>query len=298
MNTEKIWMDGKIVNWDECKFHALSYSLHYGVSAFEGMRFYDTVNGVAIFRLKDHIKRLLNSAHLFGMKSKYSQKELEEATKKIVKESKLRSGYIRPIMLYGTTKLSVHAEDNEVNTVIAVLPWGKYLKQESLKVMCSSYMRHHPKSLPMNAKIAGYYVNSVLAVREAKEHGFDEALTLDYEGNIAEGAAENFFMVKSGKLQTPPLGTILPGITRDSVIKIAGDHGIKVDEKKISYQEAVKADEVFLTGTAAEITPVKQIDKNLIGNGKIGKVTEKLSKLFQGVVSGKDSRYGKWMDYV
>lgn len=298
METKKIWMDGKIIDWNECKFHGLSYSLHYGVAAFEGMRFYHTVRGTAVFRLKDHIKRLLNSAHEFGMDVKYGMSELSEATKKIVRASKLKSGYIRPIILYGSTKLSVHAENNEVNTVIAVLPWGKYLKQESVKVMCSSYMRHHPKSLPMNVKIAGYYVNSVLAVREAGKNGYDEALMLDYEGNVAEGAAENFFMVKDEKLITPPLGNILPGITRDSVITIAKDAGFKVYEKKFKLNEAKKADEVFLTGTAAEITPVKQIDRTIIADGKTGAVTKILSDRFQEIVSGRNDKYRKWLEYV
>ena len=291
-------MDGKIIDWDDCKFHGLSYSLHYGVAAFEGMRFYDTASGTAVFRLKDHIKRLLNSAKEFEIEVKYSDNELIEATKNIVSVSKLKSGYIRPIILYGSTKLSVHAEGNEVNTVIAVLPWGKYLKQEAVKVMCSSYMRHHPKSLPMNAKISGYYVNSVLAVREARKKNYDEALMLDYEGNVAEGAAENFFMVKDGKLITPSLGTILPGITRDSVMAIAKDSSIKVEEKKFRLDEAKKADEVFLTGTAAEITPVSQIDNTIISGGKIGPITAKLQNLFQDAVSGKNKKYDKWLDYV
>lgn len=298
MKTKKIWMDGKIVDWNECKFHGLSYSLHYGVAAFEGIRFYEAGKGTAIFRLKDHINRLLNSAREFDIKVKYSSKELQDAVKNIVKISAFKAGYIRPIILYGSTKLSVHSEDNEVNTVIAVLPWGKYLKHKSIKIRCSSYLRHNPKSLPMNAKISGYYVNSVLAVREATKNGYDEALMLDYNGNVAECAAENFFVVKNDKLITPPLGTILPGITRDSIISIAKDNGITIKEETFKLDKAKNADEVFLTGTAAEITPVRQIDSTIISNGKLGPVTSKLQKMFKEIVSGKNKKYDKWLEYV
>ena len=298
MKNEKIWMDGKIINWDECKVHGLSYSLHYGVAAFEGIRFYETPMGTAVFRLGDHIKRLLNSAREFDMKVKYGNEGLADAAKRIIRESRKRTGYVRAIIFYGSTKLLVHEEDNEINVVIALLPWGKYLKHDSIKIMGSSYMRHHPKSVPMNAKIAGYYVNSVLAVREARKNGYDEALMLDFEENVAEGSAENFFIVKEKKLITPPLGNILPGITRDSVIEIARDHGMKVEEKKFSLGYAKNADEAFVTGTGAEITPVIQIDKKIIGSGKIGHATKRLMKLYQGAVSGKIRKYEKWLDYV
>ena len=298
MKNEKIWKDGRLIGWDECKIHALSYSLHYGVAAFEGIRFYDTPRGIGLFRLRDHIKRLLNSAREFCMKVKYSNEELVDATKRIVRESKKQTGYVRAIIFYGSTKLLVHDEDNEVNIVIALLPWGKYLKHDSIKIMSSSYMRQHPKSVPMNAKIAGYYVNSVLAVREARKKGYDEALMLDFKGNVAEGSAENFFIVKEKRLATPPLGNILPGITRDSVIEIARDNGMKIEERKFSLDYAKNADEAFVTGTGAEITPVIQIDKKIIGDGNVGPATKKLMKLYQDAVSGKIKKYEKWLDYA
>lgn len=291
-------MNGKIINSDECKIHGLSYSLHYGVAAFEGIRFYETAKGVAVFRLNDHIKRLINSCSAIEIPVKYSQEELVKATKEIVCVSKLKSGYIRPIIFYGYGKLGLHAEDNEVHSIIAVLPWGKYLGNEAVKVMISSYIRPHPKSLPMNAKLSGYYVNSVFAVLEAKKHGYNEALLLDYNGNIAEGPGENFFIVKNGVIFTPPLGNILPGITRASIIRIARESGIKVSEKDFKVEEAKKADEAFFTGTAAEITPINQIDKTMIGDGKVGTVTSKLKDIFYNIVTGKNKDYEEWVDYI
>ena len=291
-------MNGKIIDWDDCKVHVINYSLHYGVAAFEGIRFYETPKGISIFRLKDHMKRLLNSAKTFQIPAKYKSEELVEAAKEIVKESKLISGYIRPIIYYDGGKLSLHAINTEISTVIAVLPWGKYLENNSIKVLPSSYMRHHPKSLPMDAKVSGYYVNSVLAVQEARRKGFDEALLLDHNNNVAEGPGENFFMVKKNVLMTPPLGNILPGITRDCIIQIAKDEGIKVQEKNFSLEEAKNADEAFFTGTAAEVTPISHIDKKIIGDGNVGLVTTKLKDIYHDIVTGKNNKYDKWLDYV
>ena len=291
-------MNGKIIDWDDCKVHAINYSLHDGVAAFEGIRFYETPKGVSVFRLKDHMKRLLNSAKTFQIPVKWSFEELVEAAKEIVKESKLKSGYVRPIIYYDGGKLSLHANNTEISTVIAVLPWGKYLEHNSVNVLPSSYMRHHPKSLPMDAKVSGYYVNSVLAVQEARRKGFDEALLLDHNNNVAEGPGENFFIVKKNVLMTPPLGNILPGITRDCIIQIAKDEGIKVQEKNFSLEEAQKADEAFFTGTAAEVTPISHIGDKLIGDGKVGPVTTKLKDVYHDIVTGKNKKYEKWLDYV
>ena len=286
------------MDWDDCKIHVISYSLHYGVAAFEGIRFYDTQKGTAIFRLKDHIKRLLNSAKAVDMPVKWSADELINATREIVKVNKISSGYLRPIVFYSGTKLSLHAENNEVSAAIAVLPWGKYLENNSVKVLPSSYMRHHPKSLPMDAKVSGYYVNSVLAVHEARRKGFDEALLLDHNGNVAEGPGENFFMVKKNILTTPPLGNILPGITRDCIIRIAKDQKIEVREKDFTLKDAQDADEAFFTGTAAEVTPISHIGDKMIGDGKVGPVTSKLAGMYRDIVTGNNERYDKWLEYV
>lgn len=294
----KIWMNGRIIEWDECKIHPINYSLHYGVGVFEGIRFYETEKGTAIFRLKDHIKRLLNSAKTVSMQIAYSEEELVKAVKEIVAANDIKSGYLRPIVFYGDSKLSLHAKNDVINVVIAVLPWGKYLSNDSVKVMSSSYMRHHPKSLPMTAKITGYYVNSVLAVLEARKNGYDEALLLDYNGNVAEGPGENFFIVKGKALATPPLGNVLPGITRDCIIKIASDEGIEVYEKDFNLDEAKKADEAFFTGTAAEVTPISHLDKSAIGNGTVGPTTAKLKNMYRDIVTGKNEKYEKWLDYV
>ena len=291
-------MDGNLVNWDECNVHVISYSLHYGVSAFEGIRFYETEKGTAVFRLKDHMKRLLESAKTVEMKVDYSESDLARAAKNVVSANSMRSGYLRPIVFYGGGKLSLHAVGNAVNVAIAALPWGKYLAHESVKIMTSSFMRHHPKALPMSAKLAGYYVNSVLAVQEARRKGFDEALLLDYKGNVAEGPGENFFIVKKNILSTPSLGTILPGITRDCIIQIAKDSEIKVQERSISLDEAKEADEAFFTGTAAEVTPIRQIDDKKIGDGSVGHVTTKLKDIYHDIVTGKNKKYAKWLDYV
>ncbi|MBI2655734.1 branched-chain amino acid transaminase [Candidatus Woesearchaeota archaeon] len=294
----KIWFNGKLVDWKDCNIHITSYSLHYGAAAFEGIRFYETAKGIALFRLKDHIKRLVKSSEILGMYSRYNENDLVNAAKLTVKSSGMNSGYLRPIVFYGESELYVHAKDSPVNAAMIVLPWKKYLKNNAVKVMSSSYMRLHPKSVPMEAKISGYYANSLFAIIEARKNGFDEALLADYKGNAAEGPAENFFIVKNNVLMTPPLGNILPGVTRDSIIALAKDNKIRVQEKNFRLEDAKKADEAFFTGTGAEITPIIQIDKEKIGNGKIGYLTKKLTSLFRDVVSGKNKKYDKWLEYV
>ena len=294
----KIWFNGKLVDWEECKIHITAYSLHYGTAAFEGIRFYETAKGIALFRIKEHIDRLVNSAEILGMSIQYSKNDLINAAKLTVKSSGMKSGYLRPIVFYGESELYVHANDSPINTAMIVLPWKRYLKNNAVKVMASSYMRLHPKSVPMEAKISGYYANSLFAILEVRKSGYDEALLADYKGNVAEGPAENFFIVKNNVLMTPPLGNILPGVTRDSIIALANGNKIRFQEKKFKLEDAKKADEAFFTGTGAEITPIKQIDKAKIGDGKTGIVTQKLVKLFQDVVSGKNKKYEKWLEYA
>ena len=294
----KVWFNGKLIGWEECRIHVTSYSLHYGAAAFEGVRFYETAKGIALFRLKDHIKRLVKSAKILGMKLEYSENQLINAAKQTVKASKMKFGYLRPIVFYEKSELYVHASDSPVNVAMIILPWKRYLKNNAVKIMASSFMRLNPKSVPMEAKVSGYYANSLMAILEARKNGYDEALLVDYRGNVAEGPAENFFIVKNNVLTTPPLGSILPGITRHSIIEIAKDNKMKVQEKNFKLEYSKNADEAFFTGTGTEITPIVQIDKSKIGNGKIGVVTQKLIKLFRGAVSGKNKKYEKWLDYV
>jgi len=304
--TKSIWVNGKFVPWNAAKIHVLTHTLHYGAGVFEGLRLYETPQGPAIFRLKDHTKRLFNSAKAIGMKIPFSEQQINEAIVETVKKNNLQSGYIRPIAFYGYGIMGLDPNNAKVDVAIACWPWGKYLPA-AVKVKISPFIRIHPKSTDAAAKITGHYINSILATREAKLAGFDEALLLDYKGNIAEGPGENFFMVKRKTLYTPKLGDkistkhsehklgyILPGITRASIIVIAKNAGYKVIEKDIKPREAIHADEAFLTGTAAEITPIRQINDTKI---KIGLVTEDLKFRFEDIVHGKDKRYSRWLNY-
>lgn len=293
--TEKIWLNGKLVDWKDAKIHVLSHALHYGSGVFEGIRVYKTDKGSAIFRLKEHVKRLFDSASVFGMKLNYSKEEIEEAIKETVRSNNLEEGYIRPIIFYGYGKMGLNPHGAEIDTAIAVWPWGAYIG-ESAKVMTSSFVRIHPNSLKADAKVTGHYVNSILASLEAKEKGFDEALLLDYEGRVAEGSGENIFLVKNKKIKTPALKSqILPGITRDSMIKIAKDFGYEVIEEDATLEELKEADELFFTGTAAEVTPIIQLDDKCF---KIGKITLKLREKYLDTVRGKDKKYENWLSYV
>ncbi len=296
--TDFIWMNGKLVKWDDAKIHVLVHALHYGSGVFEGVRFYNTDKGPAVFRLKEHIARLLKSAKVFEMNVPYSQEQLEKATLETIAKNKINAGYIRPIIFFGYGKMGLNPVGAPVDTVIAVWPWGSYLGEEAVKVKISKYMRIHPKSLVSDAKVTGHYVNSILASLEAKAAGFEECLLLDFTGNIAEGPGENLFVVKKKKLFTPPLGNILPGITRDSIMKIAKDLGYEIEEKVISVKEAKSADECFFTGTAAEVTGIKQIDDVTIGNGEVGPITKQLKSAFLDVVKGKNKKYESWLSYA
>ena len=296
---EKIWMDGKFVDWKDAKIHVLTHTFHYGGGVFEGIRYYKTADGPAVFRLKDHINRLFHSAQAFHMDLKdITREDIIQATLDTIEVNKIKEGYIRPIIYYGYGKMGLVPVGAKINVSIAVWPWGPYLGEDPVKVKISSFMRIHPKTTDPNAKICGNYANSILASNEAKIAGFDEAVLLDYKGNIAEGPGENIFMVKDDTLITVPLGTILPGITRESIITIAKDEGIEVEEKDIKPKELKKADEVFFTGTAAEVHPIKQVDDTPIGTGSIGPITAKLKSIYYDVVHGKVEKYKKWLDYV
>ena len=297
-----IWFDGKMVDWRDARIHVLTHTLHYGMGVFEGVRAYKTQAGTAIFRLPEHTRRLFNSAKIFQMKLPYSFDEIVQAQKDVVKANALESCYLRPIAWIGSEKLGVSARGNTIHVAIAAWPWGAYLGEEGLargiRVKTSSYTRHHVNVSLVRAKASGYYVNSILANAEVTANGYDEALLLDTEGYVSEGAGENVFIVRNGTLYTPDLASCLDGITRDSVITLARDLGIEVREKRITRDEMYCADEAFFTGTAAEVTPIRELDDRQIGEGKRGPVTEKLQSLFFDVVGGKAQRYAHWLSPV
>jgi branched-chain amino acid aminotransferase len=296
--TEFIWMDGKLVLWKDAKIHVVSHTLHYGDGVFEGIRCYETSKGTAIFKLKEHIDRLYYSAETLKMKIPFSKEEFINAVKETVKANNLKSGYIRPLIIYGYGKMGVNPEGAPVNCSISVWPWGKYLGEDAVKIKTSKYCRIHPQSTHMGAKICGHYVNSILASIEVKDAGYDEALLLDYKGFCAEGPGENLFYARDGKIYTPRLGAILPGITRKSIIQIAKDEGYEVIEKDITLDELKNGNELWFTGTAAELTGIRQLDDKVIGNGKIGLITAKLKKIFMDAVHGKNKKYGHWLTYI
>jgi len=296
--TEFIWMDGKLVKWKEAKVHVLCHTFHYGGGVFEGERFYETDKGPAVFRLKDHTDRLFRSAEAFEMEIPFSKEEINKAVLETIKVNKINAGYIRPIIYFGYGKMGLNPKGAPVNVSIAVWPWGTYLGEEAIKVKIPKIIRTHPGTTDPNAKITGNYANSIFASLEIKREGYDEALLLDYKGNIAEGPGENLFLVKDGKLFTPTLGNVLPGITRRSVIQITKDEGIEVEEKIITVDEVKNADELFFTGTAAEVTAIKQVDDTTIGNGEIGPITEKVKQIYLDVVHGKNKKYQHWLTYV
>jgi len=295
----KIWKDGHMVDWREATLHVLTHSLHYGMAVFEGIRAYNTPNGTVIFRLKEHTQRLLNSAKIFQIKVPYDIDTLMNAQKEVVRANKLESCYLRPLVWIGSEKMGVSARGNTIHVAIAAWPWGAYLGEEGLakgiRVKTSSFTRHHVNVSMVRAKASGYYINSILANQEVTADGYDEALLLDTEGYVSEGAGENVFIVKHGKIYTPDLASCLDGITRDSVVTIARDMGIEVIEKRITRDEVYCADEAFFTGTAAEVTPIRELDGRTIGEGSRGPVTEKLQSMFFDVVGGKADKYRHWL---
>lgn len=297
-----IWFDGKMVDWRDAKIHVLTHTLHYGMGVFEGVRAYDAVGGTAIFRLAEHTRRFFNSAKIFQMALPFDEATLAQAQKDVVRENKLASCYIRPIAWIGSAKLGISARGNTVHVAIAAWPWGAYLGEDGLsrgiRVKVSSYTRHHVNSSMVRAKASGYYVNSILANAEVTAHGYDEALLLDTEGYVSEGAGENMFIVRNGVIYTPDVASCLDGITRDAVITIARDLGIEVREKRMTRDEVYCADEAFFTGTAAEITPIREVDDRTVGSGRRGPITEQLQNVFFDTVGGRAQRYASWLTPV
>ena len=298
----KIWKDGHMVDWRDATLHMLTHSLHYGMAVFEGVRAYNTANGTAIFRLKEHTQRLFNSAKIFQMKVPFDMETIMNAQLEVVRANKLESCYLRPLVWIGSEKMGVSARGNTIHVGIAAWPWGAYLGEEGLakgiRVKTSSFTRHHVNVSMVRAKASGYYINSILANQEVTADGYDEALLLDTEGYVSEGAGENVFIVKSGKIYTPDLASCLDGITRDSVVTIARDLGIEVIEKRITRDEVYCADEAFFTGTAAEVTPIRELDGRAIGEGSRGPVTEKIQSMFFDIVGGKADKYKHWLTRV
>jgi branched-chain amino acid aminotransferase len=298
----KIWKDGKLVDWRDANLHMLTHSLHYGMAVFEGVRAYKTIDGTAIFRLREHTQRLFNSAKIFQMAIPFDMDTLIEAQKEVVRANQLESCYLRPLVWIGSEKMGVSARGNTIHVGIAAWPWGAYLGEEGLKrgirVKTSSFTRHHVNVSMVRAKASGYYINSILANQEVTAEGYDEALLLDTDGYVSEGAGENVFLIRNGKIYTPDLASCLDGITRDAVLTMARDLGIDVIEKRITRDELYCADEAFFTGTAAEITPIRELDNRQIGIGSRGPVTEKLQSLFFDVVAGKAPQYQHWLTRV
>jgi branched-chain amino acid aminotransferase len=300
--TSKIWMDGRFVDWKEANIHVLTHSLHYGLGVFEGLRCYKGEKGSAIFRLKEHVDRLFDSAQIVQIKIPFSPKEIEEAIVGTVKINRLEACYIRPIVFIGYGEMGLYVEKNPIQVAIAAWPWGTYLGDDGIKngirAKISSFTRHHVNISMTRAKVTAYYANSQLAKREAKEAGYDEAILLDTDGYVAEGPGENIFIVRNGTLKTTPLGSILEGITRNSIIELAQEKGIPVAQERFSRDEIYIADEAFFTGTAAEITPIREVDGRIIGSGKPGEITKLLQKLFFDIVAGKDSAHKSWLTYT
>jgi branched-chain amino acid aminotransferase len=294
-----IWYDGKLVPWRDANTHVLTHSLHYGLAVFEGLRAYHTARGTAIFRLKEHTERLFNSAHIYMMKIPYDRETIMAAHKEVVRSNKLESCYIRPIAFYGSEKMGVSPKGATVHVAIAAWPWGAYLGPEALekgiRVKTSSFARHHVNVSMCRAKYSGTYANSILANLEATEHGYDEGLLLDVDGFVAEGSGENLFMVKDGKIYEPELTSALMGITRQSIITVAEEMGYTVAARRITRDDLYIADEAFFTGTAAEVTPIREVDSRVIGAGKTGPITAKLQKAFFDIVNGKNDTYRDWL---
>lgn len=300
--TSKIWMDGRLIPWDDANVHVLTHSLHYGLGVFEGIRCYKTEKGPAVFRLKEHIKRLIKSAHVFMMKIPFSEEEIISAILETIKANGLEECYVRPIAFIGYGAMGIYPKENPINLAIAVWPWGTYLGEEGLekgiRVKTSSFVRTHVNTNMTRAKVCGYYVNSQLAKREALMCGYDEALLLDADGYVSEGSGENIFVVRDGLLKTTPTTSILEGITRDSILTIARNEDMPIKEERFTRDEVYISDEAFFTGTAAEITPVRELDGRTIGAGKRGPVTEKLQRIFFDTVKGKYPKYGDWLTYL
>ena len=299
----KIWMDGQMVEWRDAKVHILTHTLHYGCGAFEGVRAYNTVNGTAIFRLQEHTERLMNSAKILRMKVPFTAEQLNQAQIDVVKANNLESCYLRPLVWIGDKKLGVSPKGNTIHAMVAAWAWGAYLGEEGLKrgirVKTSSYTRHHVNITMTQAKAVSNYSNSILANMEATDDGYDEALLLDSAGFVSEGAGENIFVIKNGVIYTPDLSAgALNGITRNTIFHIAKDLGLEIVQKRITRDEVYIADEAFFTGTAAEVTPIRELDRIEIGCGSRGPITEKLQNAFFDIVNGRNPKYAHWLTKV
>ncbi|MDJ0869137.1 MAG: branched-chain amino acid transaminase [Myxococcota bacterium] len=300
---ETIWVDGRFVPWDQATVHVLTHTLHYGLGVFEGIRCYRTDDGrSAVFRLGEHVERLFDSAHINLLEIPFERGEIERAILETLRANHLEEGYIRPLVFLGDGSMGLNPGDNAVRVAIATWPWGKYLGEEGvergIRAKVSTYSRHHVNAKMTNGKTCGDYVNSILAKREALLDGYDEAIMLDTQGLVAEASGENLFAVRGGTLCTPPLPTVLGGITRASVMELARDRGIPVLETPLTRDDLYISDEVFLTGTAAEVTPIREIDRRTVGAGGRGPVTQALQTAFFDAVAGRDAKYDGWLTYL
>lgn len=297
-----IWYDGKLIPWRDANIHVLTHSLHYGLSVFEGLRAYKTETGTAIFRLREHTDRLYNSAHIYRMAMPFDKEVLIEAQKEVVRANQLESGYVRPIAFYGSEKMGVSPRGAKVHVAIAAWPWGAYLGEEGMergiRVRTSSYARHHVNVTMARAKFAATYANSILANMEALDDGYDEALLLDVDGFVAEGAGENLFIIKDGVIYEPEIASALVGITRATIITLARELGLSVVSKRLTRDDIYIADEAFFTGTAAEVTPIRELDRRQIGEGRRGPITTRLQSRYFDVVHGRVAEHADWLAQV
>ena len=298
----KIWMDGELVKWSDAKIHVLTHTLHYGTGVFEGVRAYETSDGPAIFRLEDHTNRLFESAKLIGMQIPYDAKELNDAQSQVVKINNLKNAYIRPMCFYGSEGMGLRADNLKVHTIIAAWDWGSYLGDDKIlngiKVKVTDFPKRCEKSMLHKAKASGNYLYSMLALKDALNSGYDEALILDIDDNVNEGSGENFFMIINNTIHTPKDATVLNGITRQTVMKIARDLNYRVEETNISVDDVKSSDEAFFTGTAAEVTPIIQVDNVKINDGKPGEITKKIQKIYFDLIRGKVDEYSSWLTQV
>ena len=300
---EEIWLDGKFVKWSDANVHVLTHTLHYGLGVFEGIRCYAGVDGrSSVFRLPEHIRRLYDSAKINLIEMPFEQAELEEATLESLRRNNLAEGYIRPLAFIGDGAMGLHPGDNAIRVAVIAWEWGKYLGDEGMaqgiRAKVSTFARHHVNVKMTNGKTCGDYVNSILAKREALLDGFDEAIMLDTQGLVSECTGENIFVVRDGKIRTPPLYSVLDGITRASMIEVASDYGYSIEEVPVTRDDLYIADEIFLTGTAAEVTPIREVDHRKIGGGSRGPITEELQKAFFDIVTGADARYDRWRTFL
>jgi branched-chain amino acid aminotransferase len=300
--TEKIWMDGSFVKWDDAKVHVLTHTLHYGTGVFEGIRCYKSDSGSAVFRLQEHVDRLFDSAHICLMDIPFTREAIVEAILETIRVNRMEECYIRPLVFLGYGAMGILPKENPIQVSIAVWPWGSYLGEEGLKngirVKISSFSRPHVNATMVRSKTSANYANSLLAKNEAIKDGYDEAMLLDTDGYVAEGSGENIFMVRKGIIKTPPLSSILEGITRDTVMQLAAERGMPLVEERFTRDDLYIADEAFFTGTAAEITPIREVDNRSIGEGKPGPVTKSLQAAFFDIVHGRDSRHSGWLTSI